>query len=73
MTTRIRFAMATGEATGLRGNETCERRIKVITDIDDCVKSSGGVKLFGIALGGIDRQYDRGQFYPGLVLPPLAH
>lgn len=41
-------------------------RVKVITDIDDCVKSSGGVKLFGIALGGIDKQYDRGQFYPGM-------
>jgi hypothetical protein len=27
---------------------------KVVTDIDDTVKSSGGVKLFGIPLGGID-------------------
>ena len=28
--------------------------VRVVTDIDDTVKSSGGVKLFGIALGGID-------------------
>ena len=27
---------------------------KVVTDIDDTVKSSGGVKLFGIPLGGVD-------------------
>lgn len=27
---------------------------RVVTDIDDTVKSSGGVKVFGIALGGID-------------------
>jgi hypothetical protein len=29
-------------------------QIRVITDIDDTIKSSGGVRLFGIALGGID-------------------
>lgn len=34
---------------------------KVVTDIDDTVKSSGGVKLFGIPLGGID------------VSPPSGH
>jgi hypothetical protein len=28
--------------------------VRVVTDIDDTVKSSGGVRLFGIALGGID-------------------
>jgi len=27
---------------------------RVVTDIDDTVKSSGGIKLFGIPLGGID-------------------
>lgn len=31
--------------------------VRVITDIDDTVKSSGGVRLFGIALGGIDVSY----------------
>lgn len=30
---------------------------KVVTDIDDTVVSSGGLNIFGIALGGIDR-YD---------------
>ena len=40
--------------------------IKVVTDIDDTVKSSGGVKLLGIPLGGIDTQYKRGDFYPGV-------
>ena len=39
--------------------------IRVITDIDDTVKSSGGVKLLGIPLGGIDTHYKRGDFYPG--------
>lgn len=39
--------------------------VKVITDIDDTVKSSGGKKIFGIALGGIDTQYKRGTLYPG--------
>jgi len=38
---------------------------RVVTDIDDTVKSSGGVKLFGVPLGGIDTQYSRGEFYPG--------
>lgn len=27
---------------------------RIVTDIDDTVKSSGGIKLFGIPLGGID-------------------
>jgi len=38
----------------------------VVTDIDDTVKSSGGVNIFGIALGGIDVQFKRGEFYPGV-------
>eukprot|EP01038_Epipyxis_sp_PR26KG_P005948 gene5948-8197_t len=41
--------------------------VKVITDIDDTIVSSGGVRLFGIPLGGIDNQYIRGQFYPGVI------
>ena len=40
--------------------------LQVITDIDDTVKSSGGVKFGGIPLGGIDTQYRRGLFYPGV-------
>lgn len=38
----------------------------IITDIDDTVVSSGG-KKFGIKLGGIDDQFKRGQFYPGVI------
>ncbi|GMI07390.1 hypothetical protein TrRE_jg11027 [Triparma retinervis] len=40
--------------------------IKVITDVDDTLKSSGGVKAAGVALGGIDVQYPRGAMYPGV-------
>ncbi|KAJ1495793.1 hypothetical protein T484DRAFT_3097981 [Baffinella frigidus] len=46
-----------------------EFRTQVITDIDDTVKSSGGVRLLwkvGPALGGIDTQFKRGAFYPGV-------
>ena len=41
------------------------KSFKVVTDIDDTMKSSGGVKLMGIPLGGIDTQFKRGTFYPG--------
>ena len=39
---------------------------QVISDVDDTLKSSGGVKIGDIALGGIDVQYERGEFYPGV-------
>lgn len=39
---------------------------QVVSDIDDTLKSSGGVKIGGVALGGIDVQYARGEFYPGV-------
>jgi len=39
---------------------------QVISDVDDTLKSSGGVKIGDIALGGIDVQYSRGEFYPGV-------
>ncbi len=39
---------------------------QVISDVDDTIKSSGGVKIGEIALGGIDTQYERGDFYPGV-------
>jgi hypothetical protein len=35
-------------------DEFIEVGTRIVTDIDDTVKSSGGVKLFGIPLGGID-------------------
>mmetsp|Transcript_1977 Transcript_1977/g.2681 ORF Transcript_1977/g.2681 Transcript_1977/m.2681 type:complete len:310 (-) Transcript_1977:245-1174(-) len=39
---------------------------QVLSDVDDTLKSSGGVKVGEIALGGIDVQYTRGDFYPGV-------
>ena len=38
----------------------------MISDVDDTLKSSGGVKAAGVPLGGIDTQYARGDFYPGV-------
>lgn len=40
--------------------------LQVITDIDDTIKSSGGVTLGGIPLGGVDVTYARGSTYPGV-------
>jgi hypothetical protein len=40
---------------------------QVVSDVDDTLKSSGGVQVAGVALGGIDVQYDRGQVYPGVA------
>ena len=40
---------------------------KVVTDIDDTVKSSGGVKLFGIPLGGIDVSSEI-KFYDNMLI-----
>jgi hypothetical protein len=40
---------------------------QVISDVDDTLKSSGGVNVAGVALGGIDVQYERGDFYPGVA------
>ena len=39
---------------------------QVVSDIDDTLKSSGGVQVAGVTLGGIDVQYERGDFYPGV-------
>ena len=41
-------------------------RTQVVTDIDDTVKSSGGVAIAGIALGGVDTSFTRNSFYPGV-------
>lgn len=41
--------------------------IQVISDVDDTLKSSGGVNIAGVALGGIDVQYERGRYYPGVA------
>ena len=40
---------------------------QVVSDIDDTLKSSGGIEVAGIALGGIDVQYSRGTLYPGVA------
>jgi hypothetical protein len=40
---------------------------QVISDVDDTLKSSGGVNVAGVALGGIDVQYPRGAYYPGVA------
>jgi len=42
------------------------RFTQVISDVDDTLKSSGGVSFGGVPLGGIDVQYARGDFYPGV-------
>jgi len=39
---------------------------QAISDIDDTLKSSGGVSIGSINLGGIDTQYSRGSIYPGV-------
>ena len=41
-------------------------RLQVVTDIDDTIKSSGGVALAGIPLGGVDTSYQRNSVYPGV-------
>jgi hypothetical protein len=40
---------------------------QVISDVDDTLKSSGGVNVAGVALGGIDVQYARNSYYPGVA------
>lgn len=57
------------QATAKKKVESRSNRLSgyhIITDIDDTVISSGG-KKFGIKLGGVDDQFKRGQFYPGVV------
>jgi hypothetical protein len=40
---------------------------QVISDVDDTLKSSGGVQVAGVFLGGVDVQYKRGAYYPGVA------
>lgn len=40
---------------------------QVISDVDDTLKSSGGVNVAGVYLGGVDVQYKRGAYYPGVA------
>ncbi|KAJ1405431.1 hypothetical protein B484DRAFT_404457 [Ochromonadaceae sp. CCMP2298] len=41
--------------------------LRVVTDIDDTVVSSGGHRLGSVTLGGLDNQFLRGAFYPGVM------
>lgn len=43
-------------ALRLLSSSITPKRVRVITDIDDTVKSSGNKRLMGIPLGGIDAQ-----------------
>ena len=38
-------------------------RVRVVTDIDDTVKSSGNKRLLGVPLGGIDAQCERSRVW----------
>jgi len=60
---RLKSSVRRGAARGglFGGGDT-----QVVTDIDDTVKSSGGLSLAGIPLGGVDTSYARGSFYPGV-------
>ena len=53
-------------AAPLRWDDILCGMTKVVTDIDDTIKSSGGVNIGGIALGGVDTSYERNSFYPGV-------
>jgi hypothetical protein len=53
-------------AAPLRWDEILCGMTQVVTDIDDTIKSSGGVNIGGIALGGVDTSYERNSFYPGV-------
>mmetsp|Transcript_6404 Transcript_6404/g.9837 ORF Transcript_6404/g.9837 Transcript_6404/m.9837 type:complete len:268 (-) Transcript_6404:12-815(-) len=58
---RVSAARGGGEASVSRRGRT-----QVMTDIDDTVKSSGGKEIAGVYLGGIDKRYPRGTFYPAV-------
>jgi len=41
--------------------------VQVVSDVDDTIKSSGNLRCLGIPLGGVDAQYKRNTFYPGVM------
>ena len=64
----IRFFPSTIRLSGATFTEyTNSVFTQVVSDVDDTLKSSGGVNVAGVTLGGIDVQYDRGDFYPGVA------
>ena len=68
---KLLTTISTSTSTELRSvsidTTRTHRFTQVISDVDDTLKSSGGVNVGGVALGGIDVQYDRGDFYPGVA------
>ena len=56
------FGLASISALGalrLFTSTVVPKRVRVVTDIDDTVKSSGNKRLFGVPLGGIDAQCEK--------------
>lgn len=56
------FGIASISALGalrLLSSTVAPKRVRVVTDIDDTVKSSGNKRLFGVPLGGIDAQCEK--------------
>ena len=61
------FKTTTCLASSFSSSPTFSTFTQVISDVDDTLKSSGGVNVAGVTLGGIDVQYERGDFYPGVA------
>lgn len=57
------FALAGISALGalrlFKSTAVAPKRVRVVTDIDDTVKSSGNKRLLGVPLGGIDAQCEK--------------
>jgi len=65
--TELRGVSIDTSTKNARTNDEQFQFTQVISDVDDTLKSSGGVNVAGISLGGIDVQYERGDFYPGVA------
>ena len=61
------FWQCTSSTTSLSSSQKNSVFTQVISDVDDTLKSSGGLNVAGVTLGGIDVQYPRGDFYPGVA------
>lgn len=61
-----------GTSNGILQSQKQPQFTQVISDVDDTLKSSGGIQVAGVALGGIDVQYERGELYPGVAEFMLA-
>jgi len=63
----LAVSIDTGTKNSCTNDEQLLQFTQLISDVDDTLKSSGGVNIAGISLGGIDVQYERGDFYPGVA------